>query len=161
MARRTLADEIQMSRPFGSPAVEAYLNLLRTGDLLQHQLGRLFRQRGLTQQQYNVLRILRGAGPEGLPSLEIGHRMVTRVPDITRLVDRMERAGLVHRRRWEQDRRVVRVTLTPEGRRLTDALEGPANELHRRQFGHLDDEELRTLNTLLEKIRAHAGDGDE
>ena len=153
MNARRLADEIRMTRPFQLPELEAFLNLARTYDQLAWQLNEIFKPHGVTMQQYNVLRILRGAGDDGLPSLEIAHRMVTRVPDITRLVDRMERNGWVERERSTTDRRVVRVRLTGDGRRVADELEGPTNEGHRRQLGHLEPEELETLNRLLEKAR--------
>ena len=153
MNARRLAEEIRMSRPFQLPELEAFLNLIRTSDQLQWQMAELFKQYGVTMQQYNVLRILRGAGDDGLPSLSIAHRMVTRVPDITRLVDRMERNAWVERARSESDRRVVRVTLTETGRRLADVLEAPTNACHRNQLGHLSTAELETLNRLLEKAR--------
>jgi DNA-binding MarR family transcriptional regulator len=153
MAARKLADEIRMTKPFRLPELEAYLNLARTYDQLHGEFNEVFREHGLTQQQYNVLRILRGAGEEGLPSLEVAHRMVTRVPDITRLVDRMERSGLVVRQRCDRDRRVVRIRLTDRGRELADRLEEPTDDFHRRQLGHLSPDELETLNRLLEKIR--------
>ena len=105
MQRGTLADEIK-SRPL-PPEQAAFLNVLRTEDLLTAELRALLKGHGITAQQYNVLRILRGAGPEGLPILEIGVRMVTRVPDVTRLVDRMEAAQLVVRTRSDSDRRVM------------------------------------------------------
>ncbi|HKK72063.1 MAG TPA: MarR family winged helix-turn-helix transcriptional regulator [Candidatus Krumholzibacteria bacterium] len=154
MTARKLADEIRMTKPFRLPELEAYLNLARTYDQLHGEFNELFREYGLTQQQYNVLRILRGAGEEGLPSLEVAHRMVTRVPDVTRLVDRMERSDLVTRQRCDRDRRVVRIRLTAKGRDLADRLEGPTDAFHREQLGHLSGEELDTLNRLLEKIRA-------
>lgn len=153
MARRTLAEQIKLTRPFQLRELEAFLNLVRTTDQLSAELSALFKSHGLTMQQYNVLRILRGAGSQGLPSLEIAHRMITRVPDITRLVDRMEHARLVERRRSEEDRRVVIVRATARGRRLADRLEEPTNEAHRAQLGHLTDRELETLNRLLEKAR--------
>jgi DNA-binding MarR family transcriptional regulator len=148
-----LAQELRMQRPFESAELEAFLNLVRTSDQLQSDFSELFRPHGLTMQQYNVLRILRGAGSEGLPCLEIGRRMVTRVPDVTRLIHRMEKAGLVHRERSEEDRRVVRVLVTREGRRLADRLEAPSAARHREQLGHLSARELATLNRLLEKAR--------
>jgi DNA-binding MarR family transcriptional regulator len=153
MARQDLATELRMTRPFQLPELEAFLNLVRTSDQLQTEIGALFKQRGITQQQYNVLRILRGAGQEGLPSLEIGHRMVTRVPDVTRLVDRMIERRLVRRQRSDADRRIVRVSLTEKGRKLANQLEGPTNELHRTQLGHLSRRDLETLNRLLVKAR--------
>lgn len=152
MQRWTLAEEIK-SRPL-PPEQAAFLNVLRTEDLLTAELRALLKQHGITAQQYNVLRILRGAGPEGLPILEIGVRMVTRVPDVTRLVDRMEAARLVSRARSDTDRRVVRTTLTLEGTRIVDSLLEPVSELHRRQLSHLTPEELSELSRLLEKTRA-------
>lgn len=152
MQRGTLADEIK-SRPL-PPEQAAFLNVLRTEDLLTAELRALLKSHGITAQQYNVLRILRGAGPEGLPILEIGVRMVTRVPDVTRLVDRMEAAQLVVRTRSDSDRRVVRTTLTPEGTRIVDSLLQPVTELHKRQLSHLTQEELAELSRLLEKTRA-------
>ena len=152
MERRTIAEEIK-SRPM-PPEQAAFLNVLRTSDLLTAELRALLKDRGITRQQYNVLRILRGAGPEGLPILEIGARMVTRVPDVTRLVDRMEIAQLVTRTRSDADRRVVRTTLTEEGRRIVDSLLVPVSDLHRRQLSHLTAEELGELSRLLEKVRA-------
>lgn len=154
MNPRRLAEELGMSRPFQLPEQEAFLNLVRTCDQLQWHLAELFKSYGVTAQQYNVLRILRGAGGDGLPSLSIAHRMVTRVPDITRLVDRMERNAWVRRSRSETDRRVVRVILTEAGRRLADVLEEPTNACHRAHLGHLSAEELEQLNRLLEKARS-------
>lgn len=160
MNARRLADEIRMSRPFQLAEQEAFLNLVRTCDRLQWHLSELFKGYGVTMQQYNVLRILRGAGEAGLPSLTIAHRMVTRVPDITRLVDRMERNAWVHRVRGEDDRRVVRVRLTDVGRRLADVLEEPTNACHRAHLGHLSADELETLNRLLEKARSPHDEDD-
>lgn len=158
MSARSLADELRMSRPFQAPEIEAYLNLARTHDQLHAELNDMFKQHGITEQQYNVLRILRGAGETGLPSLEIAQRMVTRVPDITRLVDRMQKAELVARRRCDRDRRVVWVELTPAGRALADALEAPLARFHRDQLGHLSEHELELLNRLLEKARSRPAD---
>src|SRR5436309_13800027 len=105
-----LQHELKKKRPFESPGQEAALSLLRTSDQLQIRFGRLFREHGLTPSQYNILRILRGEGAP-LPILEIAERMVTVVPGITGLIDRLERAGLVERRRCPEDRRVVYVAL--------------------------------------------------
>ena len=149
-----------MSRPFQLPEQEAFLNLLRTTDKLQWSMAEVFKPHGVTMQQYNVLRILRGSGAEGLPSLAIARRMVTRVPDITRLVDRMERNDWVRRTRSDADRRVVRVVLTAAGRHLADVLEEPTNARHREHLGHLDLEELETLNRLLEKARGGTDESD-
>ncbi|MEZ4647237.1 MAG: MarR family transcriptional regulator [Candidatus Eisenbacteria bacterium] len=156
MHQKTLAEEIQ-SRPI-APEVAAFLNIVRTADQVAFEVTQLLRPHGITQQQYNVLRILRGAGEAGLPCLEIGSRMVTRVPDVTRLVDRMERSGLVSRQRSDEDRRVVRIHITHAGLDLVDQLLDPIMRLHRTQVGHLNGEELVTLNHLLEKVRARDGE---
>jgi len=148
-----LRDEIRQPGPFRSLEAEAYLNVLRTSTVLLAELVELLRPHELTQPQYNVLRILRGAGDDGLPSGEIGDRMVSRDPDTTRLLDRMEVRGLVSRRRGPADRRVVTVRITDEGRRLVDALDAPVQAMHARQLGHLDEDELRTLIALLERAR--------
>jgi DNA-binding MarR family transcriptional regulator len=155
MARRRLQDELKKKGPFESPQQEAMLNLLRTHDRLQICLERLFRTRGLTSSQYNVLRILRGEG-RPLPILEIAGRTVTVVPGITGLIDRLERAGLVRRERSAQDRRVVFVDITPQARALLAGLDAPLMQLHRDLLGHLSDKELRTLIRLLEKARCRA-----
>ncbi|MEZ4654360.1 MAG: MarR family transcriptional regulator [Candidatus Eisenbacteria bacterium] len=152
MERRTIAEEIK-SRPM--PAEQAAVRHgLRTADLRTAEMRMLLKEHGITRQQYNVLRILRGAGPDGLPTLEVGTRMVTRVPDVTRLVDRMVAADLVRRTRSDTDRRVVRTTLTPKGIEIVDSLLQPVTELHRQQLLHLSEEELTELSRLLEKARA-------
>jgi DNA-binding MarR family transcriptional regulator len=149
----TLTDEIEQSRPFASPEVEAYLNLVRTHAVLSDQFNRLFRTAGLSQPKYNALRILVGAGKEGLPSQTIGRRMVVRDPDCTRLVDRLESDGLVSRAKSTEDRRVTLVRVTPAGRRKVRGLEKRLHELHLSQLGHLTAEELGTLSELLTKAR--------
>lgn len=148
---KTLAEEIQ-AKPI-VPEIAAYLNTIRTADKLTSETQAFLKKHGVTSQQYNVLRILRGAGAAGLPILEIGNRMVTRVPDVTRLVDRMERAGLVTRSRNDQDRRIVRVLITEKGRQIAVGLMQPIEGLHRAQFAHLTSAEIEELNRLLEKVR--------
>ena len=155
MHQKTLAEEIQ-SRPI-APEVAAFLNILRTSDQLSFEVTQLLRPYGITQQQYNVLRILKGAGKAGLPCLEIGARMVTRVPDVTRLVDRMERSGLVSRHRSAEDRRVVRIHISHAGLDLVEQLTGPIDRLHRTQVEHLSQEQIEALNSLLEKVRSRDG----
>lgn len=150
----TLQTEIKQTRPFGSPEEEAYLNLLRTANTLEQGVTELLKSYGLTGTQYNVLRILRGAGERGLPCGETAERMVTRDPDMTRLLDRLERMGAIERERSTEDRRVVMTRLRAEGRALVDRLDQPMAELHRRLLGHLGAEELRTLTALLTKVRA-------
>jgi DNA-binding MarR family transcriptional regulator len=159
MSRDGLQQELKKRAPFDVPEQEAMLNLLRTADHLQLEFVRLFRSHGLSPAQYNVLRILRGEGGEGLPSLEIAGRMITAVPDITRLVDRLEAAGLVCRDRSDRDRRVVRVRVTSCGLGRLECLDGPVLALHRRLLGHLEPDELSTLNTLLVKARRPPEEG--
>jgi DNA-binding MarR family transcriptional regulator len=148
----TLQSEIKKKHPFELPEQEAMLNLLRTSDQLQIRFSRLFRHFGLTPQQYNVLRILRGEG-RALPILEIAARMITVVPGITGLVDRLESASLVERKRCDQDRRVIYVAITPRALDILAEIDAPLNELHREVLGHLSPEELTTLSRLLEKAR--------
>lgn len=147
-----LQRELKKQHPFDHPEQQAMLNLLRTSDQFQNRFGRLFRQYGLTPSQYNILRILRGAGGP-LPCLEIASRMIQVVPAITGLVDRLARQGLVRRRRSADDRRVVYVELTPEAARLLARLDHPVLELHEQLLGHLSRAELSELNRLLEKAR--------
>ena len=148
-----LRAQIRQPKPFRSLEAEAYLNAQRTSTVLLAELAELLRPHELTPPQYNVLRILRGAGDAGLPSGEIGDRMVSRDPDVTRLLDRMETRGLVSRHRGSADRRVVLARITDQGRRLAEALDGPVEDMHARQLGHLSEDELRTLIALLERAR--------
>jgi DNA-binding MarR family transcriptional regulator len=144
------------SRPrrIACPEEAAFLDLLRTTDVLSRSLSRLLKTDDLSQTQYNVLRILRGA-PEGLPCGEIGNRMITRDPDITRLLDRLERRGLISRCREVKDRRMVLTRITPEGLKLLAHLDEPVREAHRRQLGHLRRERLQELAELLRDARSH------
>ena len=129
---------------------------MRTADALARGGEALLKPTGLSATQYNVLRILRGAGPQGLACREVGCRMISRDPDITRLLDRMESRGLIARAREEQDRRVVKTRITPGGLRVLAELDAPVQELHRRQLHHLPAKELRQLSRLLERVRAQA-----
>lgn len=153
---RPLQEEIGQRRPFSSVAVEAALGLGRTADLLRDQFAAALKPHGISPTQYNVLRILRGAGPDGLPTLEIGHRMVTREPDVPRLIDRMEKAGLVERRRCTKDRRVVWCTLSDQGASLLGTLDPIAESLPVRQLAALGEDEQKTLVSLLDRVRAGA-----
>src|SRR6266566_7863061 len=128
---RGLQAELKQKIPFASREAEAYLSLLRTADALQTQVEARLKEFGLTGTQYNALRILRGAGPEGLACREIGERMITRDPDITRLLDRLEARGLLTRTRDQKDRRVITARITSEGRRLLEALDQPIAEIDR------------------------------
>jgi len=149
---RSLQEEIKKRQPFAVAEQEAALNLARTCDAQHADLARLVKAHGLTGPQYNVLRILRGAA-EPLCGLEIASRMITQLPDITRLLDRLEAAGLVDRSRTEADRRVVLNGITAPGLARLAALDEPILEAHRRHFGHLTRAELRELNRLLVKAR--------
>lgn len=157
MAKSRLQEELRKKNPFDLPEQEACLNLARTQDFIMQQFHHLFGEYGISSPQYNVLRILRGVGGDGLPSLEIGARTITRTPDITRLVDRLEEAGLVERSRTSQDRRLVLVRLTAKGQELLARLDQPVLDLHRRTLGHLSREELAELNRLLVKARQPSG----
>jgi DNA-binding MarR family transcriptional regulator len=149
----TLLDELHQRKPFASLAEEAHLNLSRTEALLQEGIDRVLKPHGVSATQYNVLRILRGAGAKGLCRHEIRDRLLTRMPDVTRLLDRLEEAGLVSRERGAVDRRLVTTRLTARGLELVDALDGPVADEHERQLGHLDEKQLRTLVRLLTLVR--------
>ncbi len=149
----TLQDELRQARPFASPAEETQLNISRTAAVLQEGLDQVFKAHGISATQYNVLRILRGAAPEGLCRHEIRDRLLTRMPDVTRLLDRMEEAGLVTRERDVGDRRLVTACITERGLELVDALDDPVAAEHERLLGHLDEKQLRTLVRLLTLAR--------
>jgi DNA-binding MarR family transcriptional regulator len=153
MARRLQA-EIKQKAPFAGIEEEVYLNVLKTGDALSQSVESLLRTSGLSLTQYNVLRILRGAGAAGLTCGETAQRMVTHDPDVTRLLDRLERRGLITRSRDARDRRVVTARITREGLRLIAALDKPLAALQRRLFRHMPHQELKKLSSLLEKVRA-------
>jgi DNA-binding MarR family transcriptional regulator len=149
--------EIKQNKPFSSVEEEAYIALLRTADDLQWRVAEILKPHGLSPTQYNALRILRGAGEKGLPCSEIGERMINRDPDITRLVDRLERRGLVRRSREAKDRRVITTRITPEGLEVLQALDRPVEALHGRLLGHLDESRLQSLIRLLEDARGQDG----
>lgn len=150
-----LRSEVGKREPFSCPEQEAHLNVMRTADVLHREVEeRVLTDAGLSDAQYNVLRILRGAGESGLPCGEIAQRMIRRDPDITRLLDRLAARGLVDRNRDDRDRRIVRVTLTAKGREILDPIDGPLLAAHRRAMACLDQGELRSLIELLERIRA-------
>lgn len=151
-----LQTELKKRQPFSSVEQEAALNILKTGDMLQNRLGRLFRDTGLTTSQYNVLRILVGEGAP-LPSLEIASRLIQAVPAITGLIDRLEERELVVRKRCSEDRRVVYVAVTEAGRDLVAQIAEPLSQLHRDLLSHLSREDLESLINLLERARAPWG----
>jgi DNA-binding MarR family transcriptional regulator len=152
MASTKLHRELKKRHPFRSAEQEAVLNLLRTNDWISNRLGRLFREFGLTSSQFNVLRILRGEG-QPLPSLEIADRLIQVVPAITGLIDRLEKQGLVARKRCEEDRRVVYVAITRQALELLQRIDRPLDELQKTLVGHLSARELSLLSRLLEKVR--------
>ena len=149
----SLQQELQQARPFVSLEAEAALSVARTAALLDAETAEALKPHGLTPTQYNVLRILRGAGEAGYCRYEVGDRLVTPVPDVTRLLDRLEAAGLVDRARDPEDRRQVRARITPRGLRLLAELDGVTRDLHHRQLGHLGEERLRALVELLAAAR--------
>jgi DNA-binding MarR family transcriptional regulator len=134
------------------PEEAAFLELLRTTDLLSRGPGKVLKAKDLSATQYNVLRILRGS-PDGLACGEIASRMITRDPDITRLLDRLEKRGLISRSRETKDRRTVMARITPEGLKLLAQLDEPVQEAHRKQLGHLGRERLQALTELLHASR--------
>ena len=131
-----------------------FVALLQTADTLSQEAEQLLKAAGLTGAQYNVLRILRGAEPQGLPCRGIGDRMISHDPDMTRLLDRMEKRGLITRERQTDDRRVVKTRITPQALSLLKTLDQPVQELHKRQFRHIRATRLKTLGALLEEVRA-------
>lgn len=149
-----LADEIQQRVPFAGPEVEAFLNLQRTADLLRRETVELLKPYGLSPTGYNVLRILRGAGAEGLPCSEVSGRLVAHDPDVTRLADRLAEAGLLTRERRSRDRRVVVLRITPDGLVLLEQIDPQTVALHRRQLSHLGESSLDSLINLLEQARS-------
>jgi DNA-binding MarR family transcriptional regulator len=159
MTRSVLAEEIKKKQPFDSAAEEALLNLMRTCSVLSASSEQLFKKHGISPPKYNIMRILRGStrtgecGRHGLPSLEIAERMITRVPDITRLVDGLEKEGLVARTRCTEDRRVVYVGITKKGLELLERIDGPLTELNRGLLSHFTNDELGELNRMLVKAR--------
>ncbi len=141
-----------VSRRVGCLEEDVFVNLHRTADLLARSAEKVLRDGDVSPNQYNVLRILRGA-PEGLPCNEIARRMISRDPDITRLLDRLEKRSLISRCREAKDRRTVLTRITPEGLKLLRDLDEPVTEIHKSQLGHIGREGLRSLLDLLEKAR--------
>jgi DNA-binding MarR family transcriptional regulator len=148
-----LQDEIKQSKPFESLQAEVFLNLMRTTDALSRGMEDILKLAGLSHAQYNALRILRGAGEQGLCCREVAERMVTRDPDITRLLDRMERRSLVLRSRDSRDRRVITVRISAAGQKLLKDLDGPLSEYNRKLLSHMDKGDQRKLLELLEAAR--------
>lgn len=150
---KNLAEEIQQSKPFKSIEIELYLNLIKTYESLNHEFFQLFKKNGITESQYNVMRIILGSGSGGIPMQKIGERMLARDPDVTRLVDRLERSKLVKRERSSQDRRVIFILLTPTGKKLLDKLNHPILKIHDHQLSHMSKAKMKKLNELLFEAR--------
>ena len=150
---QSLREEIRQKQPFRSLEHEAYLNLVRTAGAVSDALEQVLKNAGITSAQYNVLRILRGAEPAGLCRNEVRDRMLTRMPDMTRLLDRMETGGLVTRTRSAEDRRVVATHVTARGQRLLAKLDDVVLAEHKRTLGHMSKSELKSLIELLTRAR--------
>ena len=149
-----LRAELKQTKPFPSRSAEALLSVLRTAAILEHQLGEALKPYGITMTQYNVLRILRGAGKNGLCGREVGERMVSSVPDVSRLLDRMEEIGLIQRERDEADRRHVTARITVKGLDLVTQVTPRLEVIERARFGHLDGDRLDAVIGALEDVRA-------
>jgi MarR family transcriptional regulator, organic hydroperoxide resistance regulator len=150
-----LQREIGQQKPFRSPGQEALLGILRTADVVRRFLARVLEPYDVTPQQYNVLRILRGAGAEGLPTLTIGERMLEDSPGVTRLIDRLVVKGLVSRERSRQDRRQVLCRILPQGLDLLARIDEPVDKQDDEALGMLTPDEQKELIRLLDRIRAH------
>jgi DNA-binding MarR family transcriptional regulator len=148
-----LHTELKQNKPFKSLEEEVILNLARTAEYIASASAQIFKTADLTGTQYNVLRILRGAGVEGLSCSEISERMVTKESDITRLLDRIESRGFISRERPSNNRRTVIARITDEGLQILSDLDQPVEDAQRRLIGHLGEDNLRTVNELLEQMR--------
>jgi DNA-binding MarR family transcriptional regulator len=150
---RSLREEIRQTKPFPSLELEVFLALLRTSGVLEQKQAHALRAHGLTGTQYNTLRILRGAGDAALTCSDIGERLVTPGPDVTRILDRLEGRGLVRRQRDLDDRRVVRARITEKGLQVLTALDGPIERNMLEILGHMGTEKLKSLLALLSEAR--------
>jgi DNA-binding MarR family transcriptional regulator len=151
---KTLRDELKMSKPFRSVEEEAILSIARTAAVIEHAGAEALKPFDLTTTQYNVLRILRGAADQGLCRNEVGERLVTKVPDVTRLLDRLESAGLIVRQRGGEDRRFVSTHITEKGLKLLEKIDRELPAIHGRQLGHVSQKRLRELISILEEVRS-------
>jgi DNA-binding MarR family transcriptional regulator len=141
------------TRRFDSPEQEAFLGLWRTYDRLRALEDAVFERAGLTSQQYNVLRLLAAAWPTKIRTLELASRLISRAPDITRMLDKLEQRGLIDRDRPASNRRTVEVGITARGREVLEELRLPIRDCHRSQLGHLAPKQLRELIALLKVVR--------
>lgn len=151
---KTIQQEIRQTKPFPTLEAEAMVSLARTSGMIEHAFAELIKPYGLTPVLYNILRILRGAGQEGLCRYEVADRMITPAPDVTRLLDRLERKGFVNRERDTENRRLVKTSITESGLDVLKKLDGPVSDFHRRHLGHLGDDRLRSLIESLAMARA-------
>lgn len=159
--KSNLRAEIKQQKPFDSLEQEVHLNLERTTAVLSHAFAEALKPYDITPTQYNVLRILRGSGSPGLCRNDVRDRMVSQVPDVTRLMDRLEESGLIERERSTADRRQVASRITAKGLEVLRALDAPVIAIHREQLGHMSETQLRTLAELLELARTPGGKGNE
>ena len=148
-----LQTELKQARPFKTLEEEAHLSIQRTAALLEHAFEAALKPHRITATQYNVLRILRGSEPDGLCRNEIGERLVRQMPDVTRLLDRLEDSKLIIRHRGDEDRRFVVTRITRSGLHLLDQVQQRIDAIHRTQLGHLDEAQLRKLISLLAAVR--------
>jgi DNA-binding MarR family transcriptional regulator len=148
-----MTPSLKSSRPAISLENRIFISLLQAADTLSQEAEQLVKSAGLTGAQYNVLRILRGAEPQGLACSAIGDRMISHDPDMTRLLDRMEKRGLITRARQTDDRRVVKTRITAKALGLLKTLDQPVHDLHKRQFRHMSPARLKVLSDLLEEAR--------
>jgi MarR family transcriptional regulator, organic hydroperoxide resistance regulator len=148
-----LEQEIKQKRPFARRSSEALVSILRTAAMLDHAVNDALKPHGITATQYNVLRILRGAGKRGLCGREVGERLISRVPDVSRLLDRMDALGLMTRERDAADRRHVTARITPKGLRLLLQVQPALEEIERQRTEHLDPDALRALIETLDAVR--------
>lgn len=155
--RRALHVELKSARPFAHLEEEAHLSIVRTAALLELAMARMLKAHDLTPTQYNVLRILRGAGPDGLCRYEIGERLLWPVPDVTRLLDRLTEIGLIGRQRSDEDRRVVRTFITEAGLARLRALDEPVRAFHHDRLAGVSRRDLKAMVDTLAEIRAAGG----
>jgi len=151
--KQGLQAEIKQKLPFASREEEALLSIIRTADSVQSRGEAKLKEFGLTSTQYNALRILRGAGHDGLPCSEIGERMINRDPDVTRLLDRLQKRGLAERARGKQDRRVIYGRITQAGLKLLAEMDHPVEQSTRDLLGHIGQAKLQQLIDLLDLAR--------
>ena len=154
---KTVGDELGRTTPFRTVAQEAFVALLCTADRVRRRASAVVEEEGITLQQYNVLRILRGAGDEGLPTLSIADRMIERTPGVTRLIDRLCAKRLVRRQRLTDDRRRVQCRITARGLELLERLDAPMEAHDERALAPLAKKDLRALIELLDRVRSRAG----